>query len=390
MKAVRPDIAALRQNGITRLGFSRLGDPAVIPLWFGEGDLVTPDFIRQAAQSALDEGHTFYVHTRGIEPLRDAIRTYLGDRYGVDLDPQRVSVPGSAMMGITIAAQMALNKGDDALIVSPHWPNIEATYRVTGANIVTVRQRQTQNGWELTAREIIDSVTPATRSIFVNSPCNPTGWVMSRADQEALLAFCRDRGILLIADEVYHRHVYEGDVAPSFVEIARDDDPVVIVNGFSKAWAMTGWRVGWVVAPSEQATHWAIMSECFNTGAAVFAQHACIVALQQGEEFVSRLQKQYAEASQLVRRAFSDHPMIDLSPPRGGFYAFPKVKGVEDSFSFAERLLAEEDVGVAPGYTFGPANEGHFRICFAMSHPRLEQGLARIVRFIDRYASGRT
>lgn len=384
MKAVRPDIAALQQNGITRLGFTRLGDPSVIPLWFGEGDIVTPDFIREAAKAALDAGHTFYVHTRGIEPLRNAIRSYLGDRYGVDLQADRISVPGSSMMAITIAAQMALNKGDDALIVSPHWPNIEATYRVTGANVVSVRQRQTATGWQLTAPEIIDAVTPATRSIFVNSPCNPTGWVMARDDQRILLEFCRERQILLIADEVYHRHVYEGDVAPSFIEIAREDDPVVIVNGFSKAWAMTGWRVGWVVAPAAQATHWAIMSECFNTGAAVFAQHACIAALEQGEPFVRQLQQQYAQSSRLVREAFEGHPMIDMAPPLGGFYAFPRVRGVRDSYAFAEQLLAEEDVGVAPGYTFGPGNDGHFRICFALSHPRLEEGLARIVRFIDR------
>ena len=387
MKAVRPEIAALQQNGITKLGFTRLGDPDVIPLWFGEGDIVTPNFIREAAKTALDEGKTFYVHTRGIEPLRSAIRTYLGDRYNKDIHPDRISVPGAAMMGITIAAQMALNKGDDALIVGPHWPNIEATYRVTGANVITVRQRPTPEGWQLSAQEIIDAATPATRSIFVNSPCNPTGWVMAREDQQQLLDFCREREILLIADEVYHRHVYEGDVAPSFLEIADEEDPVVVVNGFSKAWAMTGRRVGWVVAPRSQATHWAIMSECFNTGAAVFAQHACIAALQQGEDFVHRLQRQYRQASEMVIEVLGHHPLIDMSPPRGGFYAFPRVPGVTDSYGFAERLLAEENVGIAPGYTFGPGNESHFRICFAMSHPRLKEGLERISRFVDRHSN---
>lgn len=387
MKAVRPDIAALEQNGITKLAFTRMDDPAVIQLWFGEGDVVTPDFIRDAAKSALDAGKTFYVHTRGIEPLRLAIKDYLDQLYRIDVDPQRISVPGSSMMGITIAAQMALNKGDEALIVSPHWPNIEATYRVTGAKVNTVRQRETPHGWELTAKEIIAKITTKTRSIFVNSPCNPTGWMISRDDQAELLAYCREREIQIIADEVYHRHVFEGDVAPSFLEIARPDDPVVVVNGFSKAWAMTGWRVGWVVAPAEQAVHWALMSECFNTGATVFAQHACTVALAQGDAFVKQLQAQYREASHMVKETFAGHPLIELSPPAGAFYAFPKVTGVKSSYAFAAQLLNEEDVGIAPGYTFGEGNDSHFRLCFAQSHARLQEGLDRIVRFVERHGN---
>jgi aspartate aminotransferase len=388
MKAVRPDISVLEQNGITGIAFPRLDDPSVIPLWFGEGDIVTPGFIRDAAKSALDDGETFYVHTRGLPTLREEIRRYTERLYNVEIHPDRVSVPGSSMLCITIAAQMALGRGDEALIVSPHWPNAEATYRVTGATVNFVRQRETEHGWELTSDEIIDAVTPATRSIFVNSPCNPTGWVMSRHDQVKLLNYCTKHEILLIADEVYHRHFYSGQSAPSFVEIAGEDDPVVIVNGFSKAWAMTGWRVGWVVAPRAQATHWAIMSECFNTGAAVFTQHACIAALQQGEDFINQLKDQYQKGRDIVIEALADHPAIELCPPEGAFYAFPRIKGVESSRQFAEQLLGEEDVGVAPGYTFGQGNDSSIRICFAQSHERLGEGLSRIRRFVDRHYRG--
>jgi aspartate/methionine/tyrosine aminotransferase len=383
LKAFRSDIEQLEQNGITKLAFTRMDDPDVIPLWFGEGDIVTPDFIRDAAKKALDEGRTFYVHTRGIEALRLEIKHYLDRIYGLDLNPQRISVPGASMGCITIAAQMALNKGDEALVVSPHWPNIEATYRVTGAKVNVVRQRETPEGWELTADEIIDAITPKTRSIFVNSPCNPTGWVMTREDQQQLLEFCREREIQIIADEVYHRHSFDGsDAAPSFVEIAREDDPVIVVNGFSKAWAMTGWRVGWVVAPAEQATHWALMSECFNTGTTVFAQHACVTALKEGEGFVQQLKQQYEEGSRIVIDAFSSHPRIHLAPPNGAFYAFPRVEGISDSYAFAEKLLWEKDVGVAPGYTFGEGNDAYFRLCFAQSHERLKEGVERILDFV--------
>jgi len=385
VKGVRADIARLEQNGITSVAFTRMGDPKVIPLWFGEGDIVTPNFIRDAAKKALDEGETFYVHTRGLESLRLAIKTYLDSLYDIEIDPRRVSVPGSAMLGVTIAAQMALNKGDEALIVSPHWPNIESTYAVTGARVNTVRQRETPQGWELSAKEIIDKVTPDTKSIFVNTPCNPTGWVMSQEDQEELLACCRDRNILLIADEVYHRHIFGANVAPSFLQIARDNDPLVVVNGFSKAWAMTGWRVGWVVTPIEQSNHWATMSECFNTGATVFAQHACIAAIEKGEPFVQKLKAQYEVGARMVHESFSGQQRIKLSPPKGAFYAFPKIEGINSSLEFTLQLLAEEDVGVAPGYTFGEGNEHNIRLCFAMSHDKLQEGLDRIVRFVARY-----
>lgn len=385
MRGIRPDIAQMEQNGITAVAFPRINDPSVIPLWFGEGDEVTAPYIRDAAKQALDDGKTFYVHTRGIPELRQAIRHYLEDLYQVELNPERISVPGASMMGVTIAAHMALSQGDDAVIVSPHWPNIESTCRVAGANIIAVRQRQTENGWALSASEIIDACTDKTRCVFVNSPCNPTGWVMQHEDQLLLLEYCREKNILLIADEVYHRHYFDGRAAPSFVEIAKDDDPVVVVNGFSKAWAMTGWRAGWVVAPAYLGTHWALMSECFNTGSTVIAQHACITALEQGEADVERRVSQYQEGRQIVVDAFEGHQLIELSAPEGAFYAFPHIRGMRSSRRFAERLLAEKDVGVAPGYTFGPGNEAFIRICYAISHEKLKEGVSRILEFVEEH-----
>lgn len=391
MRAVRPDIALLEQNGITGVAADRLDDPSVIPLWFGEGDTPTASFIRKAAISALEQGETFYTYPRGLPDLRQAIGSYLESLYDVSISPDRISIPGSSMLGVTIAVQIAVSAGDDALVVSPHWPNIETCYRVAGANVNFVRQRETSGGWTLSADEIIEAVTPATKSIYVNSPCNPTGWVMDREQQRQLLAYCRENNVLLIADEVYHRHVHpssadsQRDVAPSFLEIAEEDDPVVVVNGFSKAWAMTGWRVGWVVAPVSQLTAWTVMAECFNTGATVFAQHGCLAALQSGDDEVRRLRDQYMTGRQLVLDALSDHPRIQLSPPNGAFYAFPQISNVSDSRQFAERLLAEADVGVAPGYTFGEGNRSHIRLCFALSHDRLTTGLERIVRFVDNY-----
>jgi aspartate/methionine/tyrosine aminotransferase len=280
---------------------------------------------------------------------------------------------------------MALTTGHHAVIVSPNWPNIDTTYRVTGAEVSFVRQRLERDGWSLAMDDLIAALRPNTRSIFVNTPCNPTGWVMLREQQLELLAVCREREILLIADEVYHRNVFDADAAPSFLELASADDPVVVVGGFSKAWAMTGWRIGWVVAPARYSVQWAALSECFNTGSTVFVQPAAEAALAEGEAVIQRLRAQYATGRDIVMEELSGHDRIEVARPRGAFYAFPRVRGLRDSLAFAEGVLREEDVGIAPGYTFGPGNDEHFRLCFAQSHENLREGLRRIVRYIDRH-----
>ena len=178
MSLLRPEIEALQPSGIAKIALPRFTDPDVIPLWIGEGDMVTAEFIREAAKHAIDEGYTFYAHTRGRAELRDAIKTYLDRIYGIDLDPDRISVPGSSMMGITLAAQMSVGHGRHALVVSPNWPNIENTLRATGADISFVRQRVENGRWQLGADEIIAAVRDDTRAIYINSPCNPTGWIV--------------------------------------------------------------------------------------------------------------------------------------------------------------------------------------------------------------------
>lgn len=387
MGMLRAEIESLEQNGITGIALTRLGDPDVIALWFGEGDLVTPPFIRDAAKQALDDGHTFYSNPRGRPELRAAIQDYLGRLYDVDVDVERITVPGSSMLAITMAAQMTLSQGDHGLIVTPHWPNIDRAFQVTGATFSTVRQRWSKNGWTLALDDLRAALRPNTRALFLNSPCNPTGWVMSGNAQAQLLALCRERGVVIIADEVYHRTVFDADAAPSFLQLARDDDPVIVVNGFSKAFAMTGWRLGWMVTPRRYATQMAVLSECFNTGAPSFVQRAGVVALQQGDELVARLRAQYRAGRDTVMEILGAHPRIELATPEGAFYAFPRITGLGSSLTFVAGVLAEENVGLAPGYTFGPGSDEHFRLCFAQSPARLSVALQRIVSYIDRHAA---
>ena len=382
---LRHEFETLEQNGITGVALPRISDPAVIPLWFGEGDAVTPDFIREAAKRALDDGLTFYDHPAGRADLRAAIKTYLDRLYGIDLETSRITVPGSTMLGIFMAARMTLGAGDHGLIVCPAWPNIDRSFRMTGGSFDFVRQRLEPGGWRLDLEDLFAAVRPATKAVFVNSPSNPTGWVMSSEEQGRLLDFCRERRIVIIADEVYHRNVFDGEVAPSFLSIAAPDDPVIVINGFSKAFAMTGWRLGWMVAPAGYEEQMSAYSECCNTGAPNFIQRAGIAALAEGDSFVRDMREHYRAGRESVMAILAPHPRIELSEPEGAFYAFPRVRGLRESLDFAQGLLAEEDVGVAPGFTFGPGNEDHFRLCFAKSHERLETALHRIVRYLDRH-----
>lgn len=373
----------MEPSGIARIALQRLGDPSVIPLWFGEGNRVTPEFIREAAKTALDEGETFYTFTRGTEHLRESIKSYLQAVYDIRVHPDRITMPGSSMLCVTIATQMALSPGDHAVLVSPHWPNIEVAMRLTGCDISHVRQRCTSRGWRLGAADIIAAVRPQTRCIYVNSPCNPTGWVMLASEQQLLLEFCREHNVLLIADEVYHRMDFRSAAAPSFLQLAREDDPVIIVYGLSKSWAMTGWRLGWVVTPRSLLLPWQILSENFNTGATVFAQRAAAAALDEGESLVCELRDHYDGGRRLVMEMLATHPRVELAEPEGAFYAFPKLAGIGSSLEFAQGLLESEDVGVAPGYGFGPGNDDHIRICFARDHEELSRGLQRIRHYLD-------
>ena len=385
MGPIRDDIAALELSGITRIAAGSLGDPDVIPLWFGESDLVTPAFIRAAAKRALDEGLTFYTYPRGIPALREALQRYHRRLYGIDVHPDRITVPGSTMLTVVIALQCLVARGDEVILIGPYWPNVRNVCTMMGAGHVEVRLIESPERWRLDLDAVAAAITPRTRAVYVNSPSNPTGWVMSGEEQAALLALCRRHGLGLIADEVYHRNLLSGgEPAPSFLTLAGPDEPVFVLNGFSKAWAMTGWRLGWMIHPRHLVEPMAVLAECNNTGATVFAQFGGLTALEEGEGFVAEFNARCRHNADLVMAILGRHPRVRLTRPEGAFYAFPRIEGVGDSLAFARRVLAEAKVGIAAGYTFGTGNESHVRLCFAISPGRLEEALGRIVGVLDR------
>ena len=381
--AMRPEIDSLELTGISRIALPHMDDPDVLPLWFGETDSVTPAFIREAAKNALDEGQTFYANARGTPDLIQAIKRYLDRLYQVDIDPKRISAPGSTMLCCTMAVQIALGRGDHAIVVSPYWPNIDRSIKAAGASQSFVPQRNINGKWQLDVDDVVRAIKPNTRLIYLNTPCNPSGWVMPQSDQEQLLDVCRQRNVLILSDEVYHRHVYDGDVAPSFVSIARDDDPVISVNGFSKAWAMTGWRMGWMVAPAYMADQMTVLGQAFNTGITTFAQAGGIAALDRGEDVVADFKNQFAENRQIIFDRLNEHERIELAMPDGAFYAFPRIRRLADSMQFAQQLVKEKKVGVSPGYTFGDGFDDYVRLCFAGSGPMLDDALGRFLEFLD-------
>ncbi len=377
---IRPLIAELAFSKIREISRLGMGRADVIPLWFGEPDRPTPDFITAAAKQAMDRGHTFYTDNRGIPELRQALAAYVGHLHGREISVERITVTASAMNGLMVLMQTLLGPGDNMVAVVPLWPNVIEAAHIQDAETVGVSLTSTERGWELDLDRLFESCDENTRVIFVNSPNNPTGWMMAADEQAALLAFCRRRGIWLVADEVYDRIVYEAPHAPSFVALAEAEDPLVAVNSFSKSWCMTGWRMGWVTAPESLGLVLEKMNEYNVACANTMAQHAGIVALAEGEPFIAETLAHYRRARDLVYQRFAAMARIRMALPPAAFYAFFAVDGLEDSAALAKELVLEHGLGVAPGSAFGAAGEGYLRLCFASRTETLSRALDRLER----------
>ena len=377
---LRPIVEAMPFSRIGQVAMAGLGDPDVIPLWFGESDLPTPGFICEAVAQALRAGHTFYTFKRGIPELRQALARYLEGLYRRPMSAESIIVTSSGMSGIMFMTQALIEPGDNMVILSPVWPNINDAVTVLGGEARAVALEPTNaGGWRLDLERLMAACDGKTRAIFVNSPGNPTGWTMRRDEQQELLAFARRRGIWLIADEVYGRIVYSGaPAAPSFLDLAEPEDRVVVINSFSKAWAMTGWRLGWLVAPKPIQDVADKIVEFNTSGAPTFLQHAAVTAVVEGESFIASMVERCRTGRDLVIAGLQHFPRIRVAAPEGAFYAFGRVEGMTDSLAFAKEVLARVKVGVAPGAAFGLGGEGHIRLCFASAPERLAAALDRL------------
>ena len=386
--AIAAAIAELPGSRIREVANAAIGRTDVLAFWFGESDEPTPEPIREAANRSLADGETFYGHNLGLPELRAAIAAAASELHR-PVAADRVAVTSSGVNALMLAMQALVGAGDEVVAVTPVWPNLTAQPAILGATVVRHPIAFDGARWRLDVDALLARVSERTRILLVNSPNNPTGWTLSRGEQQTILDRCRETGTWILADEVYERMWFgEGPTAPSFSDLADADDRVVVVGSFSKSFLMTGWRLGWLLAPPDLVPTLGKLIE-FNTSCApVFVQRAGLVALADAETSVPALVTRIRDCRDLLLPRLRDLGGIEVETPPGGLYAFFRVAGradAGDSLAFAKRLVAEAGLGLAPGIAFGPEAEGWLRWCFASKEPaRLIEGLARLGRHLER------
>ncbi len=367
------------ESGIVEVFNAGQGRDDVIPLWAGEGDLPTPQFICDAAKQSLDNGETFYTYQRGIPELRTALAGYHQRVFGKAFAPERFFVTGSGMQSIQLAIQAIASSGEEVSVPTPTWPNIEAALGIRGVKPVSVPMREVPEGWELDVDDLEASITPKTAAIFLNSPSNPTGWVASEEVLRQVLGLARKHGLWIIADEIYALFYYgTANRAPSFYDIADEDDQIIYVNSMSKNWAMTGWRIGWISAPEALGQVLENLIQYSTSGVPMFSQRAAVSALNDGHTFLEQQVALAKEGRDCVVQGLGALNRVRIAAPQGAFYLFFSIDGVEDTRKFAMDCVRETGVGLAPGTAFGNGGENYIRLCFARQRAHLEEAIQRI------------
>ena len=377
---VRAQIRDLHTENIANLAVRarELGD--VIALWYGEGDMVTPAFIRDAAKAAFDEGLTFYIpNMRGHGPLNEALSEYQTRIHGRSIPIARTTVTPGGMQALYLALELLVDTGTNVVYVAPQWPNIHNAIHLIGGEPRPF-SLDFRGDWRLDLDRLFATCDARTRAIFLSTPSNPTGWTASAEEMRALLDFSRRTGIWIISDEVYSRLYFDGDVAPSILQIAEDGDRVIAINSFSKAWAMTGWRVGWLTHPSAIADQLGAMTQYINSGTSAMVQAGAAAALREGEPLVAEIRGRIKAGLDLAYEKLPQIPgMILPEKPRGGMYAFFALQGEADATVLCERILETARVGLAPGYHFGESSRAFLRMCTFRETEQMRIALDRMV-----------
>jgi len=351
----------------------------VMPLWAGEGDLPTPAFITDAAAQALAAGETFYTWQRGLPELREELARYHTAHFGRSFTAEEFFVTGSGMQSIQIALAMTAGDGSEVIIPTPAWPNAAAAAGIAGARPIEVPLQFGNAGWTLDIERIASAITDRTRALVIVSPSNPTGWTATHDELTQLLALARQHGLWIIADEIYSRFWYgDGPRAPSFFDVMAPEDRILFVNTFSKNWAMTGWRMGWIVAHPSLGQVIENLIQYSTSGVAQFMQRAGVIALRQGEDFAASQIARARESRDIACDILGRTGRCRFAIPRGAFYLFFSVDGETDMPTLARRLVDEARAGLAPGSAFGGGGERFLRLCFARDPKQVEEACTRI------------
>jgi aspartate/methionine/tyrosine aminotransferase len=407
-----PELAAsalrVQHSRIRELAEIAMTMDGVLKLYFGESNIPTPEFIKRAAQKAMADGFTFYTSNAGLPSTREALARYYSELHGVNLDPSRhIVITASGVQALNVAIRCMLDPGDEAIVLTPAWPNGSAIVEMCNATPVQVAHVLKEGRYTVNFDALEANISPRTRMLLYTSPSNPLGWVATDEEQTRILEFARRHNLWLLADEVYERLNYPDAEpapaptlmqkisgrkpqapepphypAPSILKKTTAEDAVVVVQSFSKAWCMTGWRVGWIVARPDLAARATQLNEFIISHAPSFAQRAGETALLWGEKTVRDMVAQYRLNRDLCMNRLSQMPGVTVPKAEGAFYLFPCIEGLTDSFGFCKQLLMDTQVGLAPGVAFGAGGEGSVRICYASDTGILEPAMQRLGEFL--------
>ncbi|MFQ5894552.1 MAG: pyridoxal phosphate-dependent aminotransferase [Nitrospinota bacterium] len=373
--------AALRAQGLDVLSFAA-----------GEPDFDTPEHVKEAAIRALREGHTKYTAVRGTEALRRAIADWVEREKGLRYSPQQVVVSMGAKHSVFNIALSLFGPGDEVLIPVPAWVSYEPIVELSGARPVRLPTRE-EDGFRLRPEAVEEAVTPRTKALFLNSPCNPTGAVLRRSDLEAIGEVVARRRLTVISDEIYGKILYDGVEHVSIASLSPElKERTVVVDGLSKTYAMTGWRLGFALGPEHLMGAMASVQSQSTTNPVSFAQPAAIAALEGPQDFLRGWVAEFDRRRRVLVAGLNELPGVSCLSPQGAFYAFPRVRGLfgksgpegelRSSLDVASFFLSSARCATVPGVAFG--DDGYIRFSFACSVEQVEEGLSRISVAVER------
>jgi aspartate/methionine/tyrosine aminotransferase len=376
---IRTIIKSLETSPIRKIANTAIGKKDIIPLYFGETDIATPSFISQAMKDALDAGHTFYSANQGVPELVNIISKYSSSLHKKNIPPSRIMVTSAGMNALMMASEAIINPKDKVICITPVWPNFMRCIEIMGGEVIEIPliYSDSDNTWQLNIAEINKHIKNV-KAIYINSPNNPTGWMMDSQEQMAILELCRKNKIWIISDEVYERIVYDRNVAPSFLDISDENDLLLVVNSFSKSWAMTGWRLGWIILPENLLHIFEKLNEFNVASPSSPAQYAGITAITDGEDFIKTMINKLDDSRKLTINYLNNFSQVILPFPKAAFYAYFKVKNITDSEKFCFKTLTDTGVGLAPGTSFGKGGNSWIRICYAKSPDLLNQAFEKL------------
>jgi aspartate/methionine/tyrosine aminotransferase len=352
----------------------------------GEPDFDTPEHIKEAAIKALMEGFTHYTSSLGMIELRRAIAEHLMERRRVEINPDReIIVTPGAKHAIYCACLATLNPGDEAIVLTPTWPTHFTCVEAAEAKVVEVPCGET---YSLDEEELKGKLTDKTRMIVLNSPNNPTGGVLNAEDLKVIADLASERGIFVLSDEIYDEIVYDGVEAGSMISFENIRDRVILINGFSKTYAMTGWRLGYAVANKNIIEAMNRIQQATTTCPASFVQRAGIAALKGPQEHVKKMVEEYDRRRKYIVNRLNEIAGVHCTMPKGAFYVFPRFSSLKmPSFEISIKLLEEEGVCTTPGSVFGECGEGHIRLSYATSFETIVEAMERIKGFVEKYSN---